>query len=51
MFRINYGNGQVSESFKSKRAALQALDAIEQYRAFAFLQKRDLDSREWMTAR
>lgn len=37
---MNYGNGQVSETFKSRAAADRHLDSLTEYKQFAFVQRR-----------
>jgi hypothetical protein len=51
MYRVNYGNGQVSQTFATKRAATSYMKRLTQYRAFAFLQLFDRDTREWCSLR
>lgn len=41
MYRVNYGNGQVSENFSSKLAALRHIDQMDMYREMAFVQRRE----------
>lgn len=45
LYRINYGNGQVSDTFRSLKAARRELDTITEYREFAFIQFRE--NGEW----
>lgn len=45
MFRVNYGNGQVSETYYNKRGAVAHLDSLRECRDFAFVQFRD--NGEW----
>jgi hypothetical protein len=37
-WRVNYGNGQVSNDFDTKHEALNHITAMDQYREFAFIQ-------------
>lgn len=46
MYRVNYGNGQVSQAFGSRQAALAHIQQMDMYRQFASVQRR-MD-REWM---
>lgn len=39
MYRVNYGNGQVSSTFRTHVAALAELRALTEYKAFAFLER------------
>lgn len=42
-YRVNYGNGQVSERFPTQGEAYAHLDSLTHYKGFAFVQKHDGD--------
>jgi hypothetical protein len=46
-YRVNYGNGQVSETFKSLRVALAYRFEARKECSGAFLQFFDHDTQEW----
>lgn len=46
MYRVNYGNGQVSETFGSIKAAREHIAQMGMYREFAFVQ--GYDHGDWM---
>lgn len=50
-YRVNYGNGQVSEAFTRLRDAERHRHGLTDYRAYAFIQCLDPDTREWFTYR
>jgi len=50
VYRINYGNGQVSDStFSTRKLAIAHINTLQMYRAFAFIQMRD--GGEWHAIR
>jgi hypothetical protein len=48
-YRVNYGNGQVSNSFGTIRDAQRHLDSLDRYREYAFIEFWDGD--DWFTYR
>lgn len=53
-YRVNYGNGQVSESWTgrfARQAAYRELNGLEMYKEFAWVQRRDRESGEWVGGR
>ena len=48
MYRVNYGNGQVSQTMSSKAEAVRAIAVMDMYREFARIERRTYDG--WVRA-
>jgi len=51
MYRVNYGNGQVSNDYPTKVAAQRHIDEMDMYREFARIQCWDSDAGAWFSVR
>lgn len=55
MYRVNYGNGQVSRDFDTRQEAEAHIASMDQYRDFAFVQRYETGSADepgdWFSCR
>lgn len=52
-YRVNYGNGQVGKTYNSRfgrSEAFKELNNLEMYKEFAFVQRWDLYTQDWVKA-